>query len=108
MKLKLSFGKSSEKDEQKSLENSEKVVNVHKPFKKSSGESKQAELIEGPIVGKRIPQNLQTVERYPLYPPFAYAIIAEDPEKKLPYYFVDELELSEREKRLYINIISTL
>ncbi len=114
MKLKLSFGKSSEKDEQKSLEsskkkkNSEKVVSVHKPFKKSSGESKQAELIEGPIVGKRIPQNLQTVERYPLYPPFAYAIIAEDPEKKLPYYFVDELELSEREKRLYINIISTL
>jgi flagellar protein FlaI len=114
MKLKLSFGKSSEKDEQKSLEsskkekNSEKVVSVHKPFKKSSGESKQEELIEGPIVGKRIPQNLQTVERYPLYPPFAYAIIAEDPEKKLPYYFVDELELSEREKRLYINIISTL
>ncbi len=75
---------------------------------KANEKLKKKEVIAGPIVGRRIPQNLQTMERYPLTPPFAYAIIAEDPENKLPYYFVDELELTEPEKNLYSNIVSTL
>jgi flagellar protein FlaI len=109
MKLKLSFGKSEEKEDK--LPKSKGKKNAKGEAGLGKGKNKNGDLgeeIEGPIVGRRIPQNLVTVERYPLSPPFAYAIIAEDPEKKLPYYFVDELELSEREKRLYINIIATL
>lgn len=77
-----------------------------KPIKIKKDQTIQA--IGGPMVGSPVPKNFRVVERYPLTPPFAYAVIAEDPEKRLPYYFVDELELSETEKELYSNIISTL
>lgn len=77
-----------------------------KPIKQKKGLKLQP--IAGPMVGAPVPKNFRVVERYPLSPPFAYAVIAEDPDKRLPYYFVDELELSEAEKELYSNIISTL
>ncbi|MGI0085070.1 MAG: type II/IV secretion system ATPase subunit, partial [Nitrososphaerales archaeon] len=77
-----------------------------KPIKHKKG--LKAQPIEGPRVGAPIPKNFRVVERYPLSPPFAYAVVAEDPDKRLPYYFVDELELSEAEKELYSNIIATL
>ncbi|MGI0079133.1 MAG: hypothetical protein ACRECH_05875, partial [Nitrososphaerales archaeon] len=77
-----------------------------KPIKQKKG--LKAQPIEGPMVGAPIPKNFRVVERYPLSPPFAYAVVAEDPDKRLPYYFVDELELSEAEKELYSNIIATL
>jgi archaeal flagellar protein FlaI len=64
--------------------------------------------VEGPIVGDPIPKNFRAVERYPLAPPFAYAVIAEDPENKVPCYFIDELELTQREKGLYQKIVSLL
>ncbi|MCL4519596.1 MAG: type II/IV secretion system ATPase subunit [Thaumarchaeota archaeon] len=64
--------------------------------------------VEGPMVGYPIPKNFQIIERYTLAPPFAYAVIAEDPSSKLPYYFVDELELTDAEKTLYNGIISVL
>jgi flagellar protein FlaI len=64
--------------------------------------------IEGPMVGKAMPKNFQVVERYSLTPPFAYAVIAEDTSQKLPYYYVDELELTRRELILYNNILSVL
>lgn len=60
------------------------------------------------MVGYPIPKNFNVIERYTLSPPFAYAVIAEDPEAKLPYYFVDELELTNQEKILYNNIIAVL
>jgi archaeal flagellar protein FlaI len=64
--------------------------------------------VQGPLVGTPIPRNYRIVERYTLAPPFAYAVIAEEPETRVPAYFVDELELSLREKILYQKIVSTL
>ncbi|MHB8565872.1 MAG: type II/IV secretion system ATPase subunit [Nitrososphaerales archaeon] len=64
--------------------------------------------VDGPLVGTPFPKNFQVIERYSLTPPFAYAVIAEDPEQKLPYYFIDELELTTQEKILYINILAVL
>ncbi len=64
--------------------------------------------IVGPLVGSSIPKNYRVIERYTLAPPFAYAVIAEDPENRIPAYFVDELELTIREKILYSKIVSTL
>ena len=63
---------------------------------------------QGPMVGIPLPKNYAVIERYPLTPPFAYATIAEDPERRVPAYFVDELELTRDEKILYNKIISTL
>ncbi len=60
------------------------------------------------MIGKIMPKNFEVLERYALTPPFAYAVIAEDTSMKLPYYFVDELELTLNEKSLYNNIISVL
>ncbi len=60
------------------------------------------------MVGKTMPKNFEVLERYGLTPPFAYAVIAEDTSLKLPYYFIDELELTQNEKILYNNIISVL
>ncbi len=77
-----------------------------KPVKQKKDDKTQQ--IGGPMVGAPVPKNFRVVERYPLSPPFAYAVIAEDPDKRLPYYFVDELELSGAEKELYSNIIATL
>ncbi|MDG6908341.1 MAG: type II/IV secretion system ATPase subunit [Nitrososphaerota archaeon] len=65
-------------------------------------------VLESPMVGKPMPKNFEVLERYSLIPPFAYAIIAEDTSQKLPYYYVDELELSQRELALYNNILSVL
>ena len=57
------------------------------------------------MVGKTMPKNFQVMERYALTPPFAYAVIAEDTSQKLPYYYVDELELTRQELILYSNIL---
>src|SRR5579875_1137630 len=67
-----------------------------------------AAVVEGPMVGTPFPKNFQVIERYSLAPPFAYAVIAEDPEQKVPRYFIDELELTPQEKILYTNIIAVL
>jgi archaeal flagellar protein FlaI len=79
-------------------------VRAPKPLKKS----KAVEPAEGPMVGYSIPKNFQVIERYSLSPPFAYAVIAEEPIQKVPYFFIDELELSNNEKIIYNNIISVL
>src|SRR5487761_456278 len=64
--------------------------------------------VEGPMVGTPIPRNYLVLERYPLTPPFAYAVIAQEPDEKLPSYFIDELELTYAEKVLYNKIINAL
>ena len=76
--------------------------------KKSPTSSTQVAIVEGPMIGKTIPKNFEVLERYALTPPFAYAVIAEDTALKLPFYFIDELELTLNEKTLYNNIISVL
>ena len=68
----------------------------------------EVKVIEGPMAATPIPQNFQVIEKYSLTPPFAYAVIAQDPEDKLPRYFIDEVPLSEQEKILYDKIITTL
>jgi flagellar protein FlaI len=64
--------------------------------------------VEGPMVGTPIPRNYLVLERYPLTPPFAYAVIAQEPDEKIPSYYIDELELTHTEKVLYNKIISAL
>jgi type IV secretory pathway ATPase VirB11/archaellum biosynthesis ATPase/intein/homing endonuclease len=64
--------------------------------------------LQVPIIGRPIPKNIAVLERYPLNPPFAYAVIAEDEAQKTRLYLIDELELNEDEKKLYSNIIKTL
>ena len=75
-----------------------------KPSKNQAG----PENVEGPMVGRPIPKNYEVLERYALTPPFAYAVIAEDTSQKLPYYYVDELELTTKELTLYNNILTVL
>ncbi len=66
------------------------------------------EPVEGPMVGTPIPRNYLILERYPLAPPFAYAVVAQEPDEKIPCYFIDELELTYDEKVLYNKIIEAL
>ena len=88
-----------------------------KPVRKNQGKSqrqkreakpKVLQPVEGPMVGTPIPRNYLVLERYPLTPPFAYAVIAQEPDEKLPSYFIDELELTHAEKVLYNKIIAAL
>jgi flagellar protein FlaI len=79
-----------------------------KQNKNHGGKKDQVKEVQGPLVGTPIPKNFRVIERYPLAPPFAYAVIAEDPTDRIPAYFVDELELTMREKILYEKIVSTL
>jgi archaeal flagellar protein FlaI len=88
-----------------------------KPVRKNQGKvqkqrreakPKPLQPVEGPMVGTPIPRNYLVLERYPLTPPFAYAVIAQEPDEKIPSYFIDELELTYHEKVLYNKIISAL
>ncbi len=102
MKLKLNFGKKKETPTDKLNEAAKKNRKVKQT------PTEVAAIVEGPMVGKIMPKNFEVLERYALTPPFAYAVIAEDTSLKLPYYFIDELELTQNEKVLYNNIISVL
>ena len=101
MKLNLPFGSSSKQSP------SEKLSQAAKKNQKGK-QAQETIIVEGPMVGKTMPKNFEVLERYALTPPFAYAVIAEDTSLKLPYYFIDELELTQNEKVLYNNIISVL
>ncbi len=87
---------------------SDKLNQAAKKNQKKKQPSTETVIVEGPMVGKIMPKNFEVLERYALTPPFAYAVIAEDTSLKLPYYFIDELELTQNEKVLYNNIISVL
>jgi flagellar protein FlaI len=105
-KFKLNFRRKGKAKPQEDEEH-DKTKKV-KPIKEKKKDRKVTGPVEGPMIGSPVPKNFRVVERYPLSPPFAYAVIAEDPDKRLPYYFIDELELSEAEKQLYATIIATL
>ncbi|MGI0041284.1 MAG: type II/IV secretion system ATPase subunit, partial [Nitrosopumilaceae archaeon] len=51
-----------------------------------------------------IPQGYETIEKYPLYPPFSYANILYNREKANYLYFVDELRLTQEEERIFENL----
>ncbi len=103
MKLNLPFLGGSSKQSP-----SDKLNQAAKKNQKKKQPSTETVIVEGPMVGKIMPKNFEVLERYALTPPFAYAVIAEDTSLKLPYYFIDELELTQNEKVLYNNIISVL
>jgi flagellar protein FlaI len=103
LKLKLDFGRSSKGSSVDKLNEAAK-----KNQRGKQQPSNEIVIVEGPMVGKTMPKNFEVLERYALTPPFAYAVVAEDTSLKLPYYFIDELELTQNEKILYNNIISVL
>jgi len=48
-----------------------------------------------------VPENYFEVERYPLAPPFSYAVIAQNKDNLEYLYIVDELPLNAKERRIY-------
>ena len=109
LKLKFTFKKKSKQNKVSGVTPSQPPEQQAKPQKKvHSKPKKKQEQIQGPMVGTSVPKNFEVIERYPLSPPFAYAVIAEDPQNKVPAYFIDELELTNDEKIFYDRIISTL
>jgi archaeal flagellar protein FlaI len=97
---------SSNSSSQSQIEQSEAPRKSMKP--KKEPKPKVLEPVEGPMVGTPIPRNYLILERYPLAPPFAYAVVAQEPDEKIPCYFIDELELTYDEKVLYNKIIEAL
>ncbi|MDA4130236.1 MAG: type II/IV secretion system ATPase subunit [Thaumarchaeota archaeon] len=85
----------------------EKLVETAKKSQKKKTDDTPV-IVEGPMIGKTVPKNFEVIERYALTPPFAYAVVAEDTALKIPYYFIDEWELTLNEKTLYNSIISVL
>lgn len=64
--------------------------------------------IEGPVTAQPFPAGIAVVERYPLFEPFVYAVIAEDLTRRTYLYLVDELKLSPSETRVYSELIRLL
>jgi flagellar protein FlaI len=75
--------------------------------KKQNGSSSDGEL-KSPITTTPIPNNFVEVERYAITEPFAYVVIAKDPESGGYAYMVDELKLNEEEIQIYNTLLKTL
>ncbi len=73
-----------------------------------NGRPKQLPELKHPPTGKRMPDDWTEVERYPLNPPYSYAVIAESPSKSSKGYFVDEISLTPAEVQVYAYILETL
>ena len=82
------------------------VAIAPEPKRKASGLFEVA--IEGPLIGQKIPSDFVVLERYGLFAPFVYATIAENPTKRVPRYFVEEIPLTPEETDLYVKVISAL
>ncbi len=61
-----------------------------------------------PFVGAPLSASWKVFDKYPLNAPFAYAVIAEDPSTGTRKYFVDEVNLSQREASIYTYLLDTL
>ncbi|MDA4118928.1 MAG: type II/IV secretion system ATPase subunit [Thaumarchaeota archaeon] len=61
-----------------------------------------------PSTGKKLQETWTTVERYPLFQPFSYAVIAESPTSRGKVYYVDEVSLSPPEVEVYNYILEAL
>ncbi len=77
------------------------------PLSKIRGQSLKPEL-KHPPTGKKLPATWREIERYPLYPPFSYAIIAEAPGSTIKSYYLDEIVLTEAEIDVYSYISEAL
>jgi flagellar protein FlaI len=64
--------------------------------------------IRYPSVGAPLPANWVVVDKYPLNAPFAYTVIAEEPNAGTKKYYVDEVTLSPREAAIYTYLLDTL
>jgi archaeal flagellar protein FlaI len=60
-----------------------------------------------PSTGKKMPPAWKMLDRYPLQPPFSYAVIGESP-AKTKGYFIDEINLSAPEIEVYSYILEAL
>ena len=88
-----------------------RCANPLRLFGRLSRPKQQVELKEvrrGPLVGRRLPEGANVLEKYPLNKPFAYAVIVEDQERKSYIYYIDELPLTTQEAKLYSEILNTL
>ncbi len=70
-------------------------------------EVRKARIAEG-VPKRRIPRGYKVVETYPLNEPWAYAVIAQNPETGETRYVVDEIPLTPQEQRIYEQIINVL
>lgn len=61
-----------------------------------------------PQIGFPLPPDWEVVERYPLNPPFAFAVIAKNPATSEMIYFIDEIPLTKKEAALYSQLLTIL
>jgi archaeal flagellar protein FlaI len=80
---------------------------MNSPFNGNS-KTKVVPEMKHPPTGKRMPEDWTEIERYPLNPPYSYAIIAESPSKTTKGYFFDEISLTQAEIQVYNYILETL
>ncbi|MBI2937014.1 MAG: type II/IV secretion system ATPase subunit [Thaumarchaeota archaeon] len=62
----------------------------------------------GQIQQSGIPENYVEIDRYPLTPPFAYAVITQNTENLEHLYVVDELPLTPKERKIYNDLKAVL
>jgi flagellar protein FlaI len=65
-------------------------------------------LMRHPSTGKKLQPNLKILDRYPLFQPFSYAVIAESPSSKTKVYYIDEIGLTPPEIEVYSYILEAL
>ena len=73
-----------------------------------NGKNKPMTELKHPPTGRRMPDDWTEIERYPLNPPYSYAIVAQSPSKSSKGYFVDEITLSPAEVQVYTYILEAL
>ena len=61
-----------------------------------------------PWIGFSMPPGWEVVERYPLNPPFAFAVIGKNPATSEMIYFIDEIALSKKEASKYSQLLTIL
>jgi archaeal flagellar protein FlaI len=63
---------------------------------------------EFPSATKSLPKGVKIVDKYPLYAPFAYVVIIQDPKTGECRYILDELQLDPLERGIYNRILEML
>ena len=79
-----------------------KLPKINLSFKKKKPEP------EIPLATKSLPKGIKIVDKYPLYEPFAQAVIIQDPKTGEYKYILDELQLDPLERGIYNRILEIL
>jgi len=82
------------------------VLGLFKRFKKKAAVERPH--IRYPTIGEALPPSYKILERYPLNPPFTYAVIAEEPTSSSKVYFLDEVPLKPLEASVYTYLLHVL